>query len=392
MNKEAAARIAAVVRTTGLTPLQAALLVKAARDRAVASRMEKEAFLGAILRGAGAAGRSVRNLFGRTPPTPVRPSPLPTVPGRVPVAPATAPSGAAGAFGFSPKAQARTVDRALPAPAPAPRGFGAQAVRTGGILTGLAGVGGAGAVGAGHLHNDAQNTVGRSVNPLTWFGQPNTEEDVFRNNQAGYDAARSGIQGEMDAALTAGDHPKYEQLNDRFLRGDFGGSPWALGGLNPFASRTGAQHQRHMSAAQSALQAKYQGELGKSGPRPGDQQLMQAIERRMQDPGLLPAQAQAMERQLAALRTRLGQPTGQENDAARQIRVRMQLAGMRAPTAPGAAPAGGPPGGVPWNLSGQPAVPSYLRSLIAQPQDFRPLPREWDYQPPPSFPPGGRPA
>jgi hypothetical protein len=252
---------------------------------------------------------------------------------------------------------------------------------------------GGGTVGYAHLSNNADNTVGRSMNPLTW-SNPRSEEDVFRHNQAGYDAARSGIQSEMDAALAGGDMSKYNELNERFQRGDFGGPQnpglrlnngqveatgnWnplrsRMFGLNPWAEQSGGEHQRRMLSAQSSLQGQYNTELGKSGPQPGDAEQMRALRERLQAPDLLPQQAQAMQRQLDALQARMSQPPGTPNGAANDIRARMERAGMRftGPARP-AAPAGPQPMSGAWNLGGRPRIPGYMSGAAMLPSDFRP--------------------
>lgn len=369
MNKEAAARIAAVVRGTGLPVLQAAVLVKAAADADLADRMmEKDAVFGKAWQVAKGVGqRFAPRMFGGAPrsaPTGALPPPMPKPPMPMPP-PGTAPGGAGGASRY----------------------------RLSPVRMGL--TAGAGTVGYNHLSNSADNTVGRSANPLTW-GSPRSEEDVFKHNQAGYDTARQGIQSEMDAALASGDMQKYTELNGRFQRGDFGGpqSPglrmnngqveatgnWnpfksRMFGLNPWAEETGAAHQGRMQSAQSSLQRQYGEQMGRAGAQPGDAAAMQALRERLQSPDLLPQQAQAMQRQLDALTARLARPAGQENDPARQIRERMEAAGMRfhgpRPAAPGPAPR---PMGSGWNLGGVPRTPGYMSGAALMPGDFRPVP------------------
>jgi hypothetical protein len=259
--------------------------------------------------------------------------------------------------------------------------------RTAAVLGG----GGVATLGGGHMYNAAQNQTGRDwYNPFTWGSRP-SEEDIFKRNSEEYDRASAELRGEMDTALAAGDMSKYNGLNERMQRGDFqestGWNPlnWRFGGLNPFSSATpGATLQQRMLDQQKALQGKYNAEMGKSGPQAGDAELVKALQERMASPDLLPQQAAAMQKQLDAVRARMKQAPGVQNDAATQIRQRMESAGMRFTPFGGARPAAAPaaPGPQPytgWNLGGRPRMPGYMTGAAMMPGDFRPYQQPWDF-------------
>lgn len=308
----------------------------------------------------------------------------------------TRPGPGPGAFAVSRQAMRGGVPHSLISGAtlPVPRQFslGRTAATAGGL-----GVGGAGAgLTAAHANDAADNTVGMSMNPLTWgrgslgrslgmSGGP-SEEDVYRQNQSGYTDAAKGIRGDMDSALAAGDHEKWQGLNAKFMSGDFGAATganplnWRMGGLNPFAAQKGRVYQDRMLGAQQGLQSKYDTEMTKAGPRPGDQEMMSHLQDRLTRGDLLPEQANAMQSQLEALRKRLGQAPGTESDAAAAIKSRMTGAGMRftphrMPGSPGAATAQPYAG---WNLAGRPQLPGYMTGQQMMPADHRPPGGFWD--------------
>jgi len=381
MNKVAAARIAVLVKTAGLTPVQAALLVKAAADASnVQARMEKDAYARAFGSALGSRLTKLTPGLNRA---------------------WTRPGAAAGA----------------------PRTF------SGAKLGKSLAYGGGTAVVGGHAYNDAANTQGTSYNPLTWhrgkigqrLGLGNTfnpsEEDIFKRNQAGFNESAQSIKSQMDAAPPGS--PEWAALNDKYQKGDFGvDHGWSIGGmldgkmpdinplnyrmggLNPFATRRGEGYQGNMQAQQGALQGKYNAEMGKVGPQPGDPEMMKKLQEQMAAGDLLPHQHEAMQKQLSALEGRMKQKPGEENDAARQIKERMvgklgpdgKLvpgggAGMRwqpwkppgATTAPTAAPAaGGNPSGN-WHLGSRPRMPGYAQGYVVNPQDYRNAPQQPNY-------------
>ncbi len=397
MNKVAAACIAGIVKSTGMSPVMAAQLVKAAADRGLAVRLEKAAGLPPwlnpmnLVRGAGRA-------VGRSPAVPRRMSPLPTA-GRAGV-PAAGPAGAfgysrpaelaaarkaatpvapapgpAGAFGYTPPPAAAGAAKAAPhAAPPASRGPGRS---VGGRLAGLAAGGGLGTFGVGHLNNDAQDTVGRSINPLTWFGQPNTEEDVFRRNMGKFDEQSQGIKGEMDAALAANDMGKFNELSGKFQSGNFGGSRFGMGGLNPFASRTGGAYQQKALAQQKALQGKFDSEVGKGGPQPGDSELAAQLEARLASSDLLPQHEAAMKKHLEMLRKRMSATPGATTPEAEAIKARMLSSGMRwsggKPPAPTPSPSGSPTGN--YHLGSRPMFGGRAQGFVNNPHDYRDVPQ-----------------
>lgn len=248
-----------------------------------------------------------------------------------------------------------------PGPLPAPRigtappggmNIGRKLALGGGAAAGTAGLG---TVGYGHLQDDAANTPGRTVNPLTWFGDRPSREDIFQRNNNTFNSMSADLNSQMEAARASGDLNKFEELQRQLDSGDFGGggrggdwwnplswnSPakWRLGGLNPFAQQNANYYQRNALNQQSAMQGEYAGEMAKSGPQPGDQQKLEAIKQRMASGSLLPAQATALQKQLQMLESRMRTVPGTENDAAKAIRERMLGAGMRLAEGPKPEPA-----------------------------------------------------
>jgi len=397
--KEAAVRIAVLVKTAGLSPLQAAQLVKAAGDAAaVRARMEKDGLWDMLGRGGARAFGAVRSMFGGGGPKP-------------PMAPRPAPPPS---FGLRPDPRA-PVGPAMPPPPPGMRmptpapGAGPRPAQGGGLFgpgmrfsplrTAAAGAGLA--VGGQHIANHYDNAIGP-----TMFGN-NSAEDVFTRNKTQYDAARAGITQEMEKARAAGDLARFRELSGRLQRGDFAGpdSPRfdpatgfsgnplraRMWGLNPWAAPTGGELQQRMLAAQRALHGEHAKALT-PGAQPGDAEAARGLEQRLRSGDMLPDQAEALQHELAMLRERLGRPAGGATAGSRAVPERMRAAGMRLPPGFEAAAAGGGGGGgagggasVPWSYGRRPALPANLAALTGQPllsNEFRPAPQPWDYQGP----------
>lgn len=104
-----------------------------------------------------------------------------------------------------------------------------------------AGIGAAGlgtaAAGTG-LWNARQNTVGRSINPLTWVS-PNSAQDVFdrrlgtKNNPGDYLRLQQQANQEIDEAMQRGDTDEAARLQQELKDQTYGSS--FLGGINPWA-------------------------------------------------------------------------------------------------------------------------------------------------------------
>lgn len=321
MSNDLAARMAALMKSAGIDQRQAILLVKAAADaNNIQARMQEKQAKAQLAKGFGKGVDYLRGMFGRTPPVTRAPSPLPAPMRPTPVAPAPV-SGTNGAFGFNPKAQQANVKATLAQP-PAPRPS-----RLPQMALGTLGAAGAGTVGVGHASENSQQTVGRSLtNPLTWFN-PNTEEDVFKNNMNRWNEQAQPIKDEM-AALRGKDDKKWLELNQKLQSGDFGGG-MRLGGLNPFASQKAKVYQEGAGKIQSGMQDRYNTEMGKVGPQSGDDEMLRQIDEQLGGGRLLPGQAEALEHQKALLRKRREATPGEESPEALAIKQRMEAAGMR---------------------------------------------------------------
>ena len=367
MNKVAADRIAVVMKLTGVTPLQAAQLVKAASDRALKGRMEKDARFNPLPwmgRQASAVARNIPGLkrFYTTPGAPTGRF-TPPMPGATPRMP---PRGVdVGAAGWKPEFGPR-------------QWSGARAAGSTALV-------GAGTLGAGHLYNDSQNTVGRSLNPITWFN-PQSEEDVFNRNMGVYKGQNDAMQGQMNEALSKGDMGKYRQLQAQWNQGDFGASRWSLGGLNPFVQSRAKGYQDRAMGIQKDLQGKYNAEMGKVGPQAGDPELVKALEERLAGGDYLWPQEDALKQQLATVKSRMAAKPGTESPEAVAIRERMQRMapqGMRFnPFKPPGATTAPQPGGTPygnWHLGSRPRIPGGAQGFVMSPTDYRPAPSPDNY-------------
>lgn len=196
----------------------------------------------------------------------------------------------------------------------------------------VAGAGLGGLAGYGHMQDHAQNYTASSStysNPLTWFGSSPSHEDAFKQNYGKYQEQTGDLQNQIDSALAGGDHAKAEELGNQMRTGDYGGSFWRMGGLNPFATQRAGYHRDQAMKQQQAVQGQYNTEMGKVGPGPGDQERLARLERAAQNPNMLPNQYEAVSKQLTALRQKMQGTPGVENPQASAIRQRMQEAGMR---------------------------------------------------------------
>lgn len=353
MNKVAADRIAVVMKLTGANLVQAAQLVKAASDKALKARMEKQ--------GRAWAGRQLSGLVRNIPGL----NRAYTTKG--PMTGLMSPKGVAHAM----PERAGLADRAVRMgfkPMYGPRQF------SGSRLAGVTAGAGATAVGGGHLWNDSQNTVGRSLNPITWFN-PQSEEDVFGRNMEQYKGQANGMKDQILAARANGDNAGAEKLQAQYDSGNFGGSRWSLGGLNPFVSSNAGDYRKRATGIQAGIQGKYNSEMEKVGPRPGDDALVKSLEERLGRGDLLGPDEEIVRSQLAAVKGRMAAKPGTESPEAAAIRTRMQgIPGMRFTPwkAPGGAttPAGGAPYGN-WHLGSRPRVPGGAQGFVMNPGDYR---------------------
>jgi hypothetical protein len=256
----------------------------------------------------------------------------------------------------------------------APQAGGAGRGLSLGRMARTAGLGAGAVAGYGHAADHAANSPeSHWYNPLTWTGDHPSHEQVFQQNNAKYTEQAGGMNQQIDEALGSGDHAKAQSLQQQMDSGDFGGSFWRLGGLNPFAEQRAGVYQRRALGSQNKLQGDYNTELGKSGPQPGDSERMRMLEERLTRGDMLPTQADALTRQRDALRTRMGTAPGTENPAAKTIRDRMTASGMRfagpKPAGGGApSPAGGPSH---WGSLARPASPGVIQGWAINPYDHR---------------------
>lgn len=133
-----------------------------------------------------------------------------------------------------------------------------------------AGAGGAGAIGYGHMQNSAENTVGKSWNPLTWTN-PQSEDQVFNRNKDKAQGMFDERQTAQNAAIDRGDFDAAESIGKEMETGEFGRSNWLQRNLNPFQSqesgRAYADRARGFQAGDQGKIEAMQANLKKWGPR-----------------------------------------------------------------------------------------------------------------------------
>ena len=347
----------------------AALVKAAANADVIRARMEKTAIVGWLARQAGRTGlgRGVGRLFGRAPgPVPRIASPLPRTATSVPT---PAVPGPRGRFGYSPENEAAAFAKATtPPPVPTPRG--GPSLRS--ILGGTAAAGGTGAVGLGHLSNQADSTPDTHwYNPFTWSGNRPSAEDIFKRNNQQYEEMTSDLRNQIVEALGRGDVGEAERLQQQLDPGNFGGSFWRLGGLNPFARQRAGFYQGNAAGAQQRLQTDYNTEVGKAGMQPGDHEKLRMLEERLSSGAMLPSQAALLQRQMEALRQKMLSAPGTENEAAKAIRARMEGAGMRLSGRPAGALSSGTTGTWATGAGRRPATSGLVHGYALNPFDFR---------------------
>ena len=218
------------------------------------------------------------------------------------------------------------------------------------LMMGTGAVGAAGAAGApviGHLQDNAANTPGTTLNPFTWSlsGNRPSREDIFSRNNSEFTAMHDRQARAIQDAHARGDTDAANALQAQLDSGNYGGgerggdwydptswnSPlkWRMGGLNPFATQNASYYRDNALRMQRMNQSDLNSELAKSGPQPGDAQRLEAIRNQMQSGDLLPAQATAMQAEIARLEKSLQGRPGMPNDRTEAIRKRMLGAGMR---------------------------------------------------------------
>ncbi len=184
-----------------------------------------------------------------------------------------------------PKPRPTSVPTPTPRPAPAPkpvkpplppmgpREF--SPARLAGTLGTAAGAAGAGTIGYGHMQNAAENTVGRSINPLTWF-DPQSEDQVFDRNRLKAQGMFDSHAKAQQEAIARGDFDAAGTMADQMQSGDFGRSGWLQRTFNPFTSqesgKTYADRARAFQAGDPAKIEKMQANLKRFGPQMSEQQ------------------------------------------------------------------------------------------------------------------------
>lgn len=267
----------------------------------------------------------------------------------------------------------------------------------------IAGIGLGGSAAYGHAREHADNTVGsRWFNPLTYGGKwynpfswgedPSEAEkhtkqlDIFKRQNADFNAQAEGLKADYGAriqqALSRGDHGAAQQLQQEMLAkmqsGNFGGSFWSLGGLNPFAQQRASLSRHRALTAQGGVQGAYNAEMGRVGPQPGDVERLQALQERLQAGDVMPYEAKMLEEQIGALKQKVEATPGTESPYAQQLRERMQGTGMRfspyAPQAPAppVAPVKPTPTATPAGHLGQRPGSSHYYNPYLNAYDFRP--------------------
>jgi hypothetical protein len=236
-----------------------------------------------------------------------------------------------------------------------------------------AAVAGGGTILGKHMYDAAQYTPDTKWwNPFT-YGERPSEEQIYQNAMKEYNDRVSNyrpeagpygirhslgtgnyktIQEEISSALQKGDTDKARALQDEMEKGNFGGKG-RLFGLNPFGSEDASYFKEKALEMQGRLQGKYNTEMGKVGPRPGDDTVLANMRKRVASENMLPQEAQMLQKQIDALQQRMELTPGQETDPAAAIKARMTGSGMNwRPFMTPEATRGTAPGG--WNFGPRP--------------------------------------
>lgn len=231
-------------------------------------------------------------------------------------------------------------------------------------------LGGAGALGAyGYgLHNQAQHETGATINPFTWAGWGNTQQQ-HDNSFGRWKGMHQQGQNEMNDALLAGRDQDFDRIKSQMESGSYGssGGP-SLGGLNPFYRPGMGQYEQDVgrinkmdTARQGRLQARMKDLAIRGDPSSYDTDI--AAARAKGDTAQvdqLTQQQQLATRfgsQLDSLKTRMGQA-----QTIPGIRAKMQ----QTPSGP----AGGPPAGH-WMMGNRPGYPGAFQGWAMNPHDYR---------------------
>jgi hypothetical protein len=247
------------------------------------------------------------------------------------------------------------------------------------------GTAGAGAVGATgyNLHEAAKDQTDWSTfNLFTWGKRPDASQ-VFQRNKVMFDAAKKPIHDEAMRRLGNNDFAGYQERINKLRTGDFRTNAWynpRLGGLNPFAARSGKDYMDIMRKQQTAMQSALAEEKAKFGPQPDDANILQALKTEMESPELLPHEAEMLQARIAGIEKRRGQPAGYESPKYANMLNQMRGVGMRVPPAAAASPAPAaaaspalaaaakPASQVesPWGLASQPSPQQMMMQLKQQ--------------------------
>jgi hypothetical protein len=241
---------------------------------------------------------------------------------------------------------------------------------------GIGTAGAAGTIGYGHLSNAANEIAGHapwkplgergpwfgsswSLNPARWFGGgAQDEEQAFKYNNERYKPMREQMDAQISAAHSTGNHAEANRLIALRNSGNYGGG-YRMFGLNPLANRNAGHYGTNARNIQQNFQNRLDAQRGQAGPQPGDQERIREISEQMQTGNFLPHEQRGMQQELDAIRARMQQEPGSENDESRRIISQMTGAGMNPRAFQHTAVAGGLPAH--WNLASngqQPWMPN----------------------------------
>lgn len=236
----------------------------------------------------------------------------------------------------------------------------------------------AGTVAGGHLYNAGAHAAQRAGDYMG-ITDPTAR---FKDLSQRYTQQQDGMIEQSNAAIASGDYKGADRLQKQMAEGNFG-SPWRLGGLNPFAGPDNNGLAAEMRHARDTMSGRIGAEQNTSNAaRASIEKQMQTLRSRLAAPGLLPQQQTSYQNQIDQHQRRLETMPSGISIKHQQMLDSMREAGMGdawhpgatpkpwSPTSPGtyANPQGG--GYSPQGAQMSPALRASLDHYVNSPQEM----------------------
>jgi hypothetical protein len=234
--------------------------------------------------------------------------------------------------------------------------FIGAASRVGGAASAMAGspgraartlaYGAGGALGAGHAYNQINDMASDPEHRFAtaqkaYAAQLPAQQQALASRRAYEQGGEyNAWYNRLGRAVGLGGQSAADIRRD-MTTGNFGGSRLALGGLNPFAQRHAGYHLDQAGQAAAEMSRRYEAAASPVDHSTAAQQLGELHQQL--GAAQLPEQRQMIQEEMGRLQRQLSAPQGMESPYARQLRHRMQAAGMADPT--GGSYGAPPPGG-----------------------------------------------